>query len=335
MATPQEQVTLGDLSLVVEDPLRDPRLTLPSVRRNSKSGMLEWQPAGEVQPNPNARGLLQKFVDLHGRHDFVIGEFAEKYGVLGLTRLGRIEGSRGTDGPEPDLIQWIESEGVFLERIAFWRPYIASLRYITACFTRLRVDTTTPPLQILEDEGFPAHLSEVGTISGSRELWTSFGLGEPDFSTPLARWMLADGPHTIADNLQRVGPENALKWLAAYVTSVWVPLGGIYVALASDGRRVQTVLRLGGIWAPGWNGIMPENSLRHVLVAQLLALATRPSPSELIACSNCGTFYEPLRTPSRGQAHYCPTCRPIIARQQKRQWAARNRAANRRSNDDE
>lgn len=329
MATPQEQASLGDISLVVEDPLRDPRLTMPSsVKWNRNEGVLEWTFPHEKMGSPNARGLLQKFVALHGRPDIDIVEFAQRYGVLGLTRRGLIEGSRATRdqiGANQDLIDQIDHGKIFRERIAYWRPYIATLRYITACFTRLRVDPSLEPATILTDEGFPETMEE---------LWGSFGLGPiTDYTKPLVYWMLTEGPHNICDNIaaarEAMGPAGQLMWLSNFVTSVWIPLGGVHVALASDGQRVQTVLRMGGIWAPGYSGIMEENSLRNVLVAQLLALATRPAPSEMVACSRCGTFYEPLRMPTAGQPHYCPTCKPIIAREQKRQWAAKKRAAQR------
>jgi hypothetical protein len=185
-------------------------------------------------------------------------------------------------------MEWNGTRGVFRERIAYWRPYIAALRYVTTAFTQLRVDPTVDPRSLLEDAGMPTVGTDNPVVTGTRELWASFGLGDPDFTVPLARWFTVNGPHCVAENLARVGSQDALKWLAYHVTNTWIPLGGIYVALASDGRRVQTVLHMGGIDQPGGMGIMPENSLRNVLVAQLLAQATKPSPDQLIACSNCG-----------------------------------------------
>ncbi len=324
-----EHPTMGDISLVVEDPLRDVKLTTPSAVFRTRDGMLEWAPAGEVQPNPNARGLLQKFIDLHGKSDFLIGEFAAVYGVLGLTRQGQIEGSRGTLGPKQDLMEWVDDRGVFLERIAYWRPYIAALRYVCACFDRLRADSTTSPVDIMRDEGFPFETRENAPVLALQQQWEEFGLGNPDFTEQLPAWYLWNGPQVVADNLLRVGPENVLKWLCYFVTTTWVQIGGIHIGLESDGERVWAELKLGGLWVPGSHGIMPANSLRNVLAAQMLALATRPASDELIACSNCGRRYKPLRMPSKGQPHYCPDCKPIMAREQKRQWAARNRQAQR------
>ncbi len=323
MTVQDSQVSLGDIALVIEDPLRDAAVTIPrAIGYDRVRGFIEWEPPMDGTARPSARGLIQKFIDLHGKDDAAIFLFATKFGALGLTTGGLIEGSRGTHSPggQQDLMEYDHHSGRFRERIAHWRPYIASLRYLVACVTQLRVDPTKAPGEILQAEGFP----------GSREeLWDSFGLGM-DYSRADYYFLLAHGPHTVCHNLERFEADDVLKWLSYYIADNWIPLGGLHIGLASDGAAIKTVIRLGGM-RPASGSIMEANSLINMLVGQLVALATKPVPSEMVACSKCGSYYEPLRRPKKSEPHYCEPCKAEVAKERKRRWAARNRAAKKAS----
>jgi hypothetical protein len=315
VAIPNEELLIGDISLVVDDPLRDAEVTIPRhVDWDRANGYLRWQVASDGMQKPSARGLIHRFVDLHGKEDAAIYHFARRYGVLGLTKGGDVEGS---SFPYPA----ITPEGLldnmgdeFRERIAYWRPYIASLKYLVACLTQLRVDPTVAPTAILKKD-FP---------NTEAELWESFGLDSMDYTSTMRSLFDANGPHNTCRNLERVGPGGVLQHLASVISSHWIPQGGIHVILASDGHTMRSALRLGGR-RPGSNSIMPENSLWHMLIGQLMAIATKPAPKEVVACTQCGRFYEPLRRPSRGQQHYCASCKSEVAKAKKREWAAKNR----------
>ncbi len=323
MTVQDGQISLGDIALVIEDPLRDAAVTIPrTVAYDRVEGFIEWEPPIAGTTQPSARGLIQKFIDLHGKDDPAIFLFASKYGALGLTREGLIEGSRGTNRPggTQDLMAYDPDSGRFRERIAHWRPYIASLRYLVACVTQLRVKPDTSPMNILRKEGFP---------ESREELWESFGL-ELRYDSPGFGFLLGDGPHTVCHNLERFEADDVLKWLSYYIAENWIPLGGLHIGLASDGATIRTVIRLGGR-RPERGSIMEANSLINMLVGQLVALATRPAPSEMVACSKCGSYYEPLRRPKKSEPHYCEPCKAEVAKERKRQWAARNRAAKKAS----
>jgi hypothetical protein len=306
---------------------------------------LIWALERSPEPMPSKRvgrhdDLLTRFIGLADAPDRAIGEYARRFGVLGICEHGIPCGTHGGTGvhhcsrlvdhdwdrldadPEAYFDEWVSHPGSkdSWDPIAGWRHYARQARAALAIAARVQV-------------GQPGREEDWRTIyewgwdenedKGVAGRWT-----DPDLADELddKEWeIFADTPLPDFSSRVTFDPRTGAMQLRTFgaETMGYVPIPGpAAMGWWGQGPRFERLLLstvvngwadIGGLtlrhkWAiSGAPRIaLAGHQLFGALAVQLLLAIGRTNG--FAHCSACGKQYTPDRRPPPGRRHYCPEC---------------------------
>ncbi len=308
-------IELGPERLVVGTRLDDVRVMVPTDVRVS-NGSLLWRlgdgpgwVTGELDS-----GALSAFTRLaHEADDEPFGEFARRYGVLGLLPDGRPGTVTQTFPPHMGSGE----DAWFSEPLDLWRRWAICAHATLALAAALRGDVRIDPWEVLYRAGF-----------SSKQLRPT--------QYP-SNWLI-DLPMLILNVTEEFDHEAKCSkprslihqrlWLGHHVARTW--LG--QAALAPDVMWTETIpratLALSRWFIQPGLGPWPENTLFSVLAVQIAAaICSR----HYLATCDCGEVFERKTSPRADQPLRCPACARAVHREQKTRSAAKRRAEGRKT----
>lgn len=317
-----------DSTLLIGNPLARARAALPyAVEVEGDQLLWTRDPSDEAMDSgmvgfhygESVNGAIWAFLDLVDQPAESFGDFARRFGVLGIRDDGLpATAPIGRSGPYPlqkrrDGVVW------FRESIAAWRMYAVALRSVLAVATAARN---------LHQSSYKEVLHEYGL---DRFTWETFG--EPiassnsdEVSGLYIQWSTFLSPENLAHYIDDADSPDPRTAISSLVTNTWVKYGSLVPVIAWENSQSHMTLSLGG----SSSGFYPSNMLFSVLSAQQAALLTSDGFDRLDRCSACSRIFVPAIRPGRHTRAYCDEHKLEGERERKRRWA-RKVAAERRA----